>query len=75
MGIAEHVAPDVDEGIKHLSDDETRVLFDELVRERLGISGAEFKRRLVAGEYDQIMDNAIDHPGLMMLVMLSHSVD
>jgi hypothetical protein len=45
------------------------------VRERLGISGAEFKRRLAAGEYDEIADDVFNHPGLMVLVMMSQHVD
>lgn len=40
-----------DEGIEILSLEEGRAFFDEMARERLGISGDEFVRRWHAGEW------------------------
>jgi hypothetical protein len=76
MMIASQIADTgVEEGIRHLTEEETWALFDELVRERLGISGAEFKQRLVAGEYNEIADDVFNYPGLMTLVMFVQHVD
>mgnify|MGYP000542408058 CR=1 FL=1 len=75
MSAMESVATEVDEGIRHLTEDETRALFDELVRKRLGISGAEFKERLAAGEYDEIGDDFANYPWLMWLIMFAQHVD
>lgn len=75
MSIAEPLETSNDDGIVHLSEEETRALFDELVRERMGISGEEFKRRLAAGEYNEIGDDFANYPWLMPLIMFSQSVD
>ena len=43
-----------------LSPEESRAWFDKQARELLGISGEEFVRRLDAGEYADIPDDAGD---------------
>lgn len=40
-----------------LSPEQTRAEFEELAQEYFGISGAEFVRRLDAGEYDEVYDD------------------
>jgi hypothetical protein len=44
------------EGVKELTREEGRALFEEEVQRLLGISGEEFLRRLDAGEYDDVYD-------------------
>lgn len=59
-----------DEQIRWLDAEEERAFFDEQARAMLGISGAEFLRRLDAGEYDAIADDPA-YPDVMYLIMLS----
>jgi hypothetical protein len=49
---------DADEipGVKFVTPEEARKIFDRRARMELGISGEEFLRRWDAGEYDQIPD-------------------
>jgi hypothetical protein len=47
--------------------EEGRRMFDEVVRERLGISGEEFIRRWEEGEYDAVLDM----PGYLHIGYLS----
>lgn len=61
------------DGIVYLTRQQARILFDQDVREKLGISGEEFLRRLDAGEYDDI-DDAPDHRDIGYLEMRSHVV-
>jgi hypothetical protein len=59
------------DGIVYLTREQARIHFDMEVREKLGISGEEFLRRLDAGDYDDV----IDLPGdIGMLEMFSHVV-
>jgi len=60
--------------VRQLSREETLADFDAQVRKRLGISGEEFARQLDAGEYDDIVDDVVEHPGLMSLAMLAHYI-
>jgi hypothetical protein len=69
------VDTEVEEGIQPLTEEETRALLDELVREPLGISGAEFKQRLAAGDYDEIGDDFANYPWLMPLIMFAQHAD
>lgn len=46
-----------DEGV-FLEGDDARAYFDAEVRELVGISGEEFLRRLDAGEWDDVIDDA-----------------
>jgi hypothetical protein len=75
MSRSQIVDTEVEEGIQHLTEEETRALFDELVRERLGISGTEFKQRLAAGDYDEFGDDFANYPWLMPLIMFAQHVD
>ena len=43
-------------GVKFITPEEARELFDRRARMELGISGEEFLRRWDAGEYDSIPD-------------------
>jgi hypothetical protein len=61
------------DGIVYLDGEEARAYFEQEVREKLGISGEEFLRRLDAGEYDDIYDDP-DHREIGHLEMLSHVV-
>ena len=45
--------------------------FDVQCRRRLGMSGEEFVRRLDAGDFDEIVDDPINHPGYSFLAMVS----
>ena len=56
-------------GTVEVSYDEWMAMFDEAVRERLGISGDEFIARWNAGEYAEIADKA-GHRHLTGLAML-----
>ena len=60
--------------VRQLTREETLADFDDQVRRRLGIGGEEFARRLQAGEYDDIVDDVVNHPGLMYLAMLAHYI-
>jgi hypothetical protein len=60
-----------DDDARLLSLAEGRQLFDDQVRERLGISGEEFLRRWDAGEYDASFDDPRHHSTLVHLWMLS----
>ena len=57
-------------GIRWLSREEGRQFFDEQARQRLGISGAEFLRRLDAGEYRDIPDDP-EHWDIIELSMMT----
>jgi len=57
-----------------LTRDETLANFDRRVRALLGIGSDEFYCRLDAGEYDEIADDVVEHPGLMALVMIGQYV-
>ena len=63
-----------DGAVRHLDAEEWRAFFDANARNRLGMSGEEFLRRLDAGEFDEIADDVVNHPGLMYMVMLSQGV-
>ena len=56
-------------GTVEVSYDEWMAMFDDAVRERLGISGDEFIKRWNAGEYAEIADKA-GYRHLMGLAML-----
>ena len=56
--------------VQVLPPEESRAFFDRQTRELVGMSGAEFLRRLDAGEFDDILDSS-DHPDLMYLALLS----
>jgi hypothetical protein len=56
-------------GTVEVTYDEWMAMFDEAVRERLGISGDEFIERWNAGEYAEIADKA-GHRHLMGLALL-----
>jgi hypothetical protein len=45
--------------------------FDAIASERLGLSGEEFLRRLDAGEFEEIVDDPINHPWVGYLAQLS----
>lgn len=57
--------------VRLLNEDEARKLFDVQARKLVGMSGAEFVRRLDAGEYADILDDPA-RPELMYLAMLRH---
>ena len=60
--------------VRVLSPEEEWASFDAQTRRRLGITGDEFLRRLDAGEFDDIIDDPINHPGVAYLALLSRSV-
>jgi hypothetical protein len=60
--------------IVELSPEEAWADFDNACRRRLGMSGEEFIRRLDAGDFDEIVDDPINHPGYSHLAMLSDIV-
>lgn len=62
-----------DDGVVYLTQEEAVALFEEDVQRELGISGAEFLRRLDAGEYDDIYDDP-KHRYIGHLEMWSHFV-
>jgi hypothetical protein len=64
-----------DNGIVHLTEEETGALFDNVVRERIGFSGKEFKRGVAATDYDKIGDDFENYPWLMPLMMFATHVD
>jgi hypothetical protein len=53
-----------------LSGLELIALLDEQARQRLGMSGDEFRRRLHAGEFDDINDDPFGHPDIAHLTIL-----
>ena len=53
---------------RFISDDEARVLFDEVAQRYLGISGEEFLRRWKHGDYA----GDPDRPEVMRVAMLRH---
>jgi hypothetical protein len=55
--------------VHFMTPEEARTVFDDRVREVMGISGEEFLRHLDAGEYDEIYDNP-RHPLGMKIVGL-----
>lgn len=55
--------------IKDLSREEWAQMFDQVARELLGISGAEFIRHYEKGDYADQLDDP-NHPEIMHLVML-----
>lgn len=57
-------------GIREITKEEGRELFDRNVRRHLGISGEEFIRRWDAGEYDDPDDRSKNGPEIMRLGML-----
>ena len=59
----------VDDEVRFLNEDEARALFDAQSRKLVGMSGAEFLRRLDAGEFADILDDPV-RPELMYLAML-----
>lgn len=65
---------EVIDGIRYLSRQETIDFFDEQARARLGMSGEEFLRRLDAGEYNDILDDPVNHSAVVYLGALSRSV-
>lgn len=60
--------------VVELTPEEAWAGFDHACRRRLGMSGEEFVRRLDAGDFDDIVDDPINHPGYSFLAMLSLSV-
>jgi hypothetical protein len=56
--------------IVELAGDELLAYFDKEARRRLGMSGEEFRRRLHAGEFDDICDDPFDHPDITHLTIL-----
>jgi hypothetical protein len=67
-----------DDDIEHpeilvLSPDEAITWFDRRCRERLGMGGTEFLRRLDAGEWDEVIDDP-DHRHHLLLAMNSRLV-
>lgn len=60
-----------DDNFHWMTREEERSLFDERVRQLIGISGDEFLRRVDTGYYDGTLDD-IDHSDLMYLSMLSY---
>lgn len=59
---------------RQLTREETLEHFDAQARKRLGMSGEEFVRRLDAGEFHDIVDDPINHPGYSYLAMLADDV-
>lgn len=57
--------------IVELSDEKAWADFDDQCRRRLGMSGEEFVRRLDAGDFAEIVDDPINHPGYSFLAMVS----
>jgi hypothetical protein len=57
--------------VVELTPEEEWADFDANARARLGISGQEFLRRLDAGEYAEIVDDPINHPGVSYLAYLA----
>ena len=60
--------------IVELSPEESWADFDEATRTRLGLTGEEFLRRLDAGEFNEIIDDPINHRWVGYLAQLSRSV-
>lgn len=60
--------------VAELSPEEARADFDTQSRRRLGMSAEEFVRRLEAGDFDDIVDDPINHPGCSYLAMVSRVV-
>ena len=60
--------------IVELSPEEEWAHFDSVARRRLGMSGEEFLRRLDAGEFDEIVDDPINHRWVGYLAALSPGV-
>lgn len=60
-----------DDNFHWMTREEERRVFDEQVRELIGISGEEFLHRIDTGFYDGTLDD-IDHGDLMYLSMLSY---
>jgi hypothetical protein len=58
-----------DDGVRFLSREEARELFDARARELMGMSGEEFLQRYDAGEFDEIEDTPED-PGIIHLLMI-----
>jgi hypothetical protein len=54
-----------------LSGSDLVAFFDEQARQRLGMSGDEFRRRLDAGEFDDISDDPFGHPDVTHLSILA----
>lgn len=55
-------------GVRWLSDEEARTLFDAKARRVMAMSGDEFLRRYDAGEFDTIPDD-LDHLDFWSLVL------
>ena len=55
--------------VRLLNPEETWAFFDDKARELMGTSGADFLRRLDAGEYDEIAAEP-EHRDIMYLAML-----
>lgn len=70
----EQPSEDLLASIPQRSQDETLAAFDAQARRVLGISGAEFLRRLDAGDLDDVIDDPVAYPGITYLMMLSDSV-
>jgi hypothetical protein len=59
-----------DAEIVELEGTELIALLDKEARRRLGMSGEEFRRRLHAGEFDDICDDPFGHPDVTHLTIL-----
>lgn len=60
--------------VAELNPEEAWADFDVQCRRRLGMSGEEFVRRLDGGDFDEIVDDPINHPGHSYLAMVSRIV-
>ena len=56
-------------GVRWLTDEEARAIFDAEARRVMGMSGEEFLRRYDAGEFDDVPDDW-EHMDFTALVML-----
>ena len=66
--------PAIKTPVRQMTHEETLDHFDAQARRRLGMSGEEFVRRLDAGEFHDIVDDPINHPGYSYLAMLADDV-